>query len=152
MPRVLSELFQNRNYLYFVSDMINTDIFVSFKFRKICKYAFCSLLTLKATGQIHSTWFWPRGFSYFLSHFKGKCINILTFDRYSIIFNTKNTPKSPCTMLPNGRIISPATDLLPDEVYTRHYHRYIINNSVPWTIVSMLKRVLSQKDVHTEEL
>jgi len=55
-------------------------------------------------------------------------------------------------MLPNGRIISPATDLLPDEVYTRHYHRYIINNSVPRTIVSMLKRVLSQKDVHTEEL
>jgi len=54
VPRVLSELFQNPNYLYFISYMINTYC-VSFKFRKFCKHAFFSLFTLKATGQIHST-------------------------------------------------------------------------------------------------
>ena len=90
--------------------LIITKIFVSFKFIKICKYAFCLLLTLKGTGQIHSTWFRPRGFSYLLYHFKGKCISNLTFVEYSIIFNTNITPKSQGTMLPNGRIISPAKD------------------------------------------
>jgi len=69
----------------------------------------------------------------------------------AILFLT-HTQNSPDTMLPNGRIIMPPTGSQTDDVYTRHYHRYVINNSVPRTIVSMLKRALHQKGVHTEAL
>jgi hypothetical protein len=89
--RVLPELLENGNYLNLVLHKISTEIFVAFKFRKIYKYKFCSLLTLKAISQIHNTQFWPRDFSYFLFHFYGKCINNLNYGKYIIILNIQNS-------------------------------------------------------------
>ena len=54
-------------------------------------------------------------------------------------------------MLPNDRIRKLSIGTVPDEVYSRHYQCYVINNLRELSLV-FEREALVQKDVHRERL